>query len=96
METEEIQDIIIEEITYEFPKLTIETVCDIADVIGQGWDWEEELLYKEVIADVQKKVMKEFENLCTYTFTGIEDSCYKSNSYKRHRNIHQAGIHRHR
>lgn len=44
METEEVQDIIVEEITYEFPRLTVETVCDIADVVGQGWDWEEELI----------------------------------------------------
>ena len=52
-------------------------------VVYEKWDWEEELLYKEVIADVQKKVMKEFENLCTYSFVGIEESCYTPNSYNK-------------
>ena len=52
-------------------------------VVQEKWEREEELLYKEVIADVQKKVMKEFENLCTYLFVGIEESCYTPNSYNK-------------
>lgn len=44
MDSEEVQDLIIGLITYEFPTLRIETVCDIADIVGDGWDWREEYL----------------------------------------------------
>ena len=44
MNVEEVQDIIVQELQHEFPRLTLETICDIADIIGNGWDWEEESL----------------------------------------------------
>ena len=44
MEIEDIQDIIMQELQYEFPRLTLETIGEIADIIGDGWDWKEELI----------------------------------------------------
>lgn len=44
MTPEEVQDKIVELIQYEYPRLRLETVCDIADVVGEGWEWDEECL----------------------------------------------------
>ena len=44
MNREEVQDIIFEELQYEFPRLTIETIHEIMEVVGNGWDWEERFL----------------------------------------------------
>ena len=42
MTPEEIQDIIIQKIQEEFPRFRLETVCDVADIVGSGWGWEPE------------------------------------------------------
>lgn len=44
MNAEEVQDIIFEELTQEFPRLTIETIHEIMEIVGDGWDWEERFL----------------------------------------------------
>ena len=51
--------------------------------VVEKWDAEEERLYKEVIVYEQNKLMNVFRELCTYTFDGINDDCYRSTPYNR-------------
>lgn len=44
--TDEIQDHIVQKIQEEYPRLRLETVCDIADIAGGGWDWNPEYVGK--------------------------------------------------
>lgn len=44
MESDEVQDTIVDYISREFPRLTLESVCDIADIVGEGWEWDEEFV----------------------------------------------------
>lgn len=44
-------------------------------IVHEKWDKEEELLYKEVLVDVQKELFSVFEDICTYSFPGVDCSC---------------------
>lgn len=49
--------------------------------VFEKWDKEEEELYKEVIEDVQVRLLNDFEKLCTYTFAGLESECNTDNAF---------------
>ena len=51
--------------------------------VFEKWDKEEEILYKEVIEDVQVRLLNDFEKLCTYTFVGLESECNTDNTYNK-------------
>lgn len=44
MDKEEVEEILMYEIHYQFPRLTLETVGDILEIVGDGWDWSPDLL----------------------------------------------------
>lgn len=55
MRCEEVEEIIIQEMTFNFPRLTLETICDIAEKIHERYKWEEELIpeIKDYIKDIK-------------------------------------------
>lgn len=71
MNATEVQDTIMEELIYEFPRLTMETVSEIADVVGEGWDWKEEL-----IPNMKKYIMQGIGVYNKAEFIDCDDELY--------------------
>ena len=74
MTPEEVQDTIVETINQEFPTLRLETVCDIADIVGDGWDWKEEHL-----PQMKKYVQNRIGIYTKEEFITIDDELYEKN-----------------
>lgn len=49
-------------------------------VVVEKWDENEKCLYFDVIEGVQRKLLNNFESLCTFNFDGINDNCYDEKS----------------
>ncbi len=52
-------------------------------IVIEKWDDNERLLYKEVIENVQQKLLNDFERLCTYSFEGVNADCYEKKAYNK-------------
>lgn len=79
MQQEEIEEIIIQELTFNFPRLTLETICDIAEILHERWGWKEDSLseMKEYISKDIKVSEKPF--FCVYLdgeqYIRTEENC---------------------